>query len=63
MSETFSEEDGIKYDAHIHEPILREGSKRAERREQARLRKRAREHYGMSDEQIERALGKETGRG
>jgi|HubBroStandDraft_6_1064221.scaffolds.fasta_scaffold44847_3 hypothetical protein len=58
MTEVYSEEDGVKYDAHIHEPILREGSKRAERREQKRLRKRAKEHYGMTDEQIERALGK-----
>jgi len=58
MTEVYSEEDGVKYDAHIHEPILREGSKRAGKRELARLRKRAKEHYGMSDEQIERTLGK-----
>jgi hypothetical protein len=57
MTEVYSEEDGVKYDAHIHEPMLREGSQRAERREQKRLRKRAKERYGMTDEQIERALG------
>ena len=46
MTEVYSEEDGVKYDAHIHEPMLAAGEKRASGREQKRLRKRAKEHYG-----------------
>ena len=56
--DTYSEEDGVKYDGHIHEPILAAGKKRARRRELTRLRARSKAR-GMTDEELDRAMGKE----
>ena len=55
MTEVYSEEDGVKYDAHIHGPMLDNAT--ADKKHRRRARLRAKNVHKLTDEQIRKLYG------